>query len=134
VLKNTTNIFKGTDLKNLLKLCSVIETTTGLSAIVIPSIVIQLLFATDVNGITIIISRLAGICLISLGIACWPGEYFSQALRAMFIYNILVAIFFVYIGLSSTLVGILLWPAAILHLGIDILLIRGLLRSKIKSN
>lgn len=121
-------------MKNLLKICSLIEAATGLAVIIIPIIVLQLLFAADVIGITLTISRFAGISLISLGIACWPGEHFSQALRAMFVYNFLVAIFFIYIGLASASVGILLWPVAILHFGLAVLLIRGLLIEKSKPD
>jgi len=117
-------------LKNLLRISSVAEATTGFAAIIIPSIVIQLLFGVEVSGVALTISRLAGIALLSLGIACWPGEHFMQALRAMSLYNLLVAIFFIYIGLSSSFVGILLWPAGILHFGLAVLLIRGLLIGK----
>jgi hypothetical protein len=120
-------------LKNLLRICSVIESTTGLAAIAIPSIVIQLLLGVEVSGAALIISRLAGIALLGLGIACWPTLNTTQAGRAMFVYNLLAAIFFVYIGLSSALVGILLWPVAILHLGLAVLLIRRLLIDKNES-
>lgn len=113
-------------MKNLLVLTSIIESATGFVLIIIPSIAIQLLFGVDATGLALIVSRFSGICLISLGIACWPGQIFNQPLRAMFIYNLLVAIFFIYIGLSSLLVGILLWPVAILHLGFAVLLFRGL--------
>jgi len=51
-------------------------------------------------------------------------------LRAMSLYNLLVAIFFIYIGLSSSFAGILLWPAGILHFGLAVLLIQGLLIGK----
>jgi hypothetical protein len=116
-------------LKNLLRISSVAEATTGFAAIIIPSIVIQLLFGVEVSGVALTISRLAGIALLSLGIACWPGEHFMQAFRAMSLYNLLVAIFFIYIGLSSSFVGILLWPAGILHLALAVLLIGGLFKS-----
>jgi hypothetical protein len=113
-------------LKNLLRFSSIVESTTGIAAIVIPSIVIQLLLGAEATEITIAVSRLAGISLISLGIACWPGEHFTQALRSMSIYNLLVGIFFICIGVMTSLVGILLWPVAILHLGLAVLLLRGL--------
>lgn len=105
---------------------AVAETATGIAAIFIPSIILQILFDIEANEISITITKYAGICLVSLGFACWPRENFSQALRAMFLYNLLVAIFFIYFGLSSSLVGILLWPVAILHIGFAVLLFRGL--------
>jgi hypothetical protein len=117
-------------LKNLLRISSAAEAITGFAAIIIPSRVIQLLFGVEVSGVAPTISRLAGIALLSLGIACWPGEHFMPALRAMSLYNLLVAIFFIYIGLCSSFVGILLWPAGIFHFGIAVLLIWRLFNSK----
>ena len=113
-------------MKNILMFSAVAETATGIAAIFIPSIILHILFDIEANEISITLTRFTGICLGSLGIACWPRENFSQALRAMFLYNLLVAIFFTYIGVTSSLVGILLWPVAILHLGIAVILFRGL--------
>jgi len=120
-------------MKNLLKFCSLTESATGLALISIPSIVLQLLFGEEVYGLALTISRFAGICLISFGIACWPSEQFIQALRSMSIYNLLVAFFFIYIGLNSSLVGILLWPVATIHFVLSVLLIRELQLQKRKS-
>jgi len=119
-------------MKNILKFCSIAEITTSIALIIFPSVVIQLLFGTDVNEIGILITRFAGISLLSFGIVCWPKKEFIHSVWAMFIYNTLAAIFFIYIALDNTFKGILLWPVAVLHFGLGFLLIRGLLENNSK--
>jgi hypothetical protein len=127
-------LFKGKCiLKNILKFCSVSEFTTGFALILIPSIVTELIFSTTADGLTLIVGRFCGIILISFGFACWPGQNFNQSLRAMTLYNLLVTVFFTYIGLNTSSVGILLWPVAILHFGLAVLLIHDLFAGKNKT-
>lgn len=120
-------------MKNILKFCSLSESATGFALIVLPAIVTQLLLGEAASGIAVIISRFTGICLLGLGIACWPGEHFIQAVRGMFLYNILVAILFIYIGLFTGWIGILLWPVAILHFVMAVLLANILIKGQEKS-
>jgi hypothetical protein len=117
-------------LKNILRISSIAESATGIAAIIIPSIVIKLLFGIEVSGATLTISRLAGIALLSLGIACWPTQNTTQAARAMFVYNLIVAAYFSYYGVTSDLIGTILWPVAILHFVFAVLLVRGLFKGK----
>ena len=120
-------------MKNLLKLCSIAETSTALALIFIPAIITQLLIGAELNDIALLLTRFSGICLLSLGIACWPKQETVQASWAMLLYNILVTIFFIYIGLNQTRVGVLLWPGVVLHFVLAVLLIRGLLVEKKSS-
>jgi hypothetical protein len=53
----------------------------------------------------------AGITLIALGIACWPGP----PLVGMLTYSALVTLYLAYAGLAGSLTGVLLWPAVALH-------------------
>jgi hypothetical protein len=53
----------------------------------------------------------AGIALIALGIACWPGP----PLVGMLTYSSLVTLYLGYLVLAGDLTGVLLWPAVILH-------------------
>ena len=62
---------------------------------------------------------MAGIALIALGIACWPGT----PLVGMLIYSAAIALYLAYCGFVGGLSGILLWPAVILHLIVTVLLI-----------
>ncbi len=60
--------------------------------------------------------RVAGICLVSLGLACWPGKTLTRAaLFSMPGYSLLVTACLLYLGIRGELVGPLLWPAVVLH-------------------
>ena len=61
---------------------------------------------------------MAGIALIGLGIACWPGP----PLIGMLTYSATVALYLAYLGLAGGFGGVLLWPAVILHLVLTALL------------
>jgi len=52
-------------MKTLLALAAVSEAATGLVLLVYPSIVVSLLFGSEITGAGIVMSRLAGISLIA---------------------------------------------------------------------
>jgi hypothetical protein len=64
-------------------------------------------------------SRVAGIALLGLGLACWPARDASagqtSALRAMSTYNVLATLYLFALGVRGDWVGSLLWPAAVAH-------------------
>lgn len=109
-------------MKTLLMLTAAIETLTGLTLLVYPPIVVGLLFGSEIAGAGVLISRLAGVSLIALGTACWPGRDMLHAFFGMLIYNALATLYLAYIGLSGS-AGILLWPAVVLHGGLSVLLV-----------
>ena len=60
------------------------EVATGLALVVAPWLVAQLLLGTELSGGAVAVGRVAGIGLLSLGCACWPGnEPTRPALRGM---------------------------------------------------
>jgi hypothetical protein len=99
------------------------EAMTGLALVIAPSLVAQLLLGEALTGLAAPIARVAGIALVGLGVACWPGP----PLAGMLSYSTAVALYLAYLGLVGGLAGILLWPAVALHLAVSILLARGLL-------
>jgi hypothetical protein len=108
-------------MKKLLALAAVSETASGLVLLVYPPIVVHLLFGAETTGAGIIMSRLAGISLIALGIACWPGNMAHRALYGMLTYSMLAMLYLAYVGVIGA-AGILLWPAVAVHAGLSILL------------
>jgi hypothetical protein len=60
-------------MKNVLIFAAVAEAATGLALLVVPLLVGQLLLGQDLTGAAMPVARVAGIALIALGIACWPG-------------------------------------------------------------
>jgi hypothetical protein len=87
------------------------EVATGLALLIVPSLVGQLLFGEELLGVALPVARVAGIALIALGIACWPGP----PLVGMLIYSALVTLYLAYLGFAGGLSGVLLWPVVALH-------------------
>ena len=96
----------------LLAVLAVGETLTGLVLLAYPPIVVKLLFGAEIAGAGIVMSRLAGIALLALGVGCWPG---ATALCGMLTYNALATLYLLYLGICAEWVGLLLWPAVVLH-------------------
>ena len=90
---------------------AIAEAATGLALLIVPSLVGTLLLGAEFAGVTIPVARVAGIALIALGIACWPGP----PLLGMVTYGALVTLYLAYLGFAGGLTGALLWPAVILH-------------------
>ena len=83
----------------------------------------RLLFGADISGIGVVMmSRIAGIALIGLGVACWPGNSAVQQLYGMLAYSTLAMLYLIIVGRGGQ-AGILLWPAVIVHAGLAILLV-----------
>ena len=119
--------------RSVLSVAAVIEAVTGLVIILFPHVLIRLLFNAEVVGVGIVIGRLAGIALISLGLGCWMGRQEASggwALSAMLIYNALVTIYFALVGFGTEFVGMLLWPAAALHAVLTALLAYPLIETR----
>ena len=90
---------------------AVAEAATGLALLIVPSLVGQLLLGEELAGIAIPVARVAGIAVIALGIACWPGT----PLLGMLTYSALVTVYLAYLGFAGGLTGVFLWPAVALH-------------------
>ncbi|PSJ56622.1 hypothetical protein [Pseudaminobacter soli (ex Li et al. 2025)] len=104
------------------------EAATGLALLVVPSIVGQRLLGQELVVIAIPVARVAGIALIGLAVACWPGP----PLPGMLTYGIVVALYLCYVGIFVGLAGFLLWPAVALHAFLSILLCRAWLANEDK--
>jgi hypothetical protein len=99
------------------------EAATGVALIVAPSLVGRLLLGTELSGVDVVVGRVAGISLLSLGFACWPGkEPTRAALCGMATYGLLVTLYLFYLGIRGEWVGPLLWPAVVLHAVLSLVL------------
>jgi hypothetical protein len=98
-------------MKKVLIFAAVAEAATGMALLIVPSLVGQLLLGEDLTGIAIAVARVAGIALIALGVACWPGA----PLVGILTYSALVTLYLAYLGFAGGLTGIFLWPAVALH-------------------
>jgi hypothetical protein len=85
--------------------------------------VIELLFGSRIAGVGVSISRLGGIALIALGVACWGDGNMLRGFFGMLTYGLFAMLFLIYVGASGG-AGILLWPAVAVHATLSAFLIR----------
>lgn len=121
-------------MKKLLMLAAAGEAAVGLVLVVHPPIVVRLLFGTEIAGAGMVMSRIAGIALLALGVACWPGRAMrgraAAALGGMLAYSLLATLYLAYLGFGGEWTGRLLWPAVAVHAVLTVLLARAWLKDR----
>ena len=93
----------------------------------------QLLFGSDLNAVGEATGRISGLVMLCLAAACWPRAASAAELDALMpltALSWLAAAFLIVTGLIGANVGILLWPAAALHLILAVLLTRVWMESR----
>ena len=113
-------------MKKVLIFSAYAEIITGLALLLVPSLVGRFLLGEELTGIAIPVARVAGIALIALGIACWPGP----PLLGMLAYSAVVALYLAYLGFVGGFTGVFLWPAVALHIILTVLLIAASARER----
>jgi hypothetical protein len=116
--------------KNVLALSAAAEAGTGLLLLGWPPIVVRLLFGAEIDGAGVIMSRIAGIALIGLGVCCWPADSAFQPLNGMLTYSTLATLYLGYIGVRGEMAGLLLWPAVVVHVVLVVLLVGARLKKE----
>ena len=111
-------------MKNPLVVAGLCEMATGLTLLIVPSLVGQLLLGEDLTGVAVPVARVTGIALLALGTACWPGP----AVLGISTYSGLVTLYLAYLGIVGQFAGALLWPAVAVHLVLTIVLVLNLAR------
>ena len=111
-------------LRKLLIFTAAAEGGFGLLLVVAPVLIARLLLGTEVSGIAITVGRLVGVGLIALGVGCWPRGDLRIARNVMLTYSTLAMAGLIIVGLRGR-VGVLLWPAVVVHAAIAALLLVG---------
>jgi hypothetical protein len=106
----------------LLIVTALAETVTGLMLLVSPALVVALLLGASLEApAALVVARIAGAALLSLGCACWlarndgPNRAVRGLITAMLLYNSVALAVLANAGASARLVGVLMWPAVALH-------------------
>ena len=108
--------------KKLLIVTALAETATGLMLLVTPQLVIAFLLGASLDAqAALVVARIAGAALLSLGGACWlarddgPSRAGRGLVAAMLLYNGVAVAVLANAGAGAGLVGVLTWPAVALH-------------------
>lgn len=114
-------------MKVLLIITALIEGTTGLLFLLLPSFIVSVLIGVSLDTqVGLIVGRLAGSALLSLSLSCWIARNDVHSLAAigivwaLLLYNVISILLLTYVYLSLNLWGVGLWPAFFLHLALGI--------------
>jgi hypothetical protein len=112
--------------RTLVLLDAGLEMVTGVALIADPNLVSRVLLGVGLSGSGIAVGRVAGLGLLSLGLACWPSgaDATSQTTRALLTYNLFTTLYLGYLRIGGGFAGYLLWPAFVLHALLTLLLAR----------
>ncbi|MEI9973236.1 MAG: hypothetical protein WDO73_15030 [Ignavibacteriota bacterium] len=108
-----------------------IEILVGISFLVAIGGQSNALFGVAPEGVAVLFGRLAGVALIGLGLVCLPSKVTGAepgAGRGLFIFNLVAAIFFVWVAVGTAFHGFMLWPVVMLHAVLTIALAPQVLR------
>jgi hypothetical protein len=109
-------------MKTLLIVTAVVEAATGLALLGLPSLVVSLLLGGSLDTpAALVVARVTGAALLSLGVACWLARNDEKSraavgvVTAMLMYNVAAVAVLAYASIGLGLSGIGLWPAVLLH-------------------
>jgi hypothetical protein len=108
--------------RKLLIMSALVETAAGLTLLFSPPLVAALLLGASLDApAALVVARVAGAALLSLGGACWlarddgPSRAARGLVAAMLLYNCAAIAVLANAAAGARLVGVLMWPAVALH-------------------
>lgn len=108
-------------MKNLLAAAALGEAAFGVFVFIAPGLALGLFFGLEPVASAVIMTRVAGIALVGLGIACYPRGP-QQGRYGLLTYSTLVMLYLIDVGIGGA-AGILLWPGVVVHALLSALLI-----------
>ena len=108
--------------RHLLVVTAFAEAGVGLTLLLSPPLVARVLLGVSLETpAALIVGRIAGAALLSLGAACWlarehePGRARHGLVAAMLLYNSAAGAVLAHAAAGVKLAGVLMWPAVALH-------------------
>ena len=106
----------------LLTIATAVECLAGLALLLAPGAACALLFGEEPDSVGLTIARVAGVALLSLGIACWGarrdvgGAAQTGTLRAITLYNAGAGLLLFGFAATGSTGGMVAWGAGAVHL------------------
>lgn len=107
----------------LLLITALLEVPTGLALLATPSLVVSLLLGTALDSSSgMVVARVAGAAVLSLGLVAWLARNDRNSRAAgglvtgLLFYNAAVAAILIHTDVALGVSGIALWPAVIVHI------------------
>ena len=110
--------------RTLLMIAAVLECLAGVALILMPGITLSVLLGVEAHDDGLMIGRIAGTALLSLGIACWwaradaAGIARAGTLNAITLYNAAAGVLLVVFAATGKAGGTVTALVGILHLGL----------------
>lgn len=118
---------------------AMIEGGAGVALLCLPSAAAVLLLGKPLEApAALTVARIGGAGLLTLGVSCWLARGDSQSLAArglvsaMVIYNLGVTLVLADAGIRFQPVGVVLWPAVVLHTAMAVWCLVSLLNWKVE--
>jgi hypothetical protein len=128
-------------MNTLLIATAAVETATGLALLWLPLLVVSLLLGGSLDTpAALVVARMTGAALLSLGVACWLARNDQQSraatglIAALLLYNVAAVSVLVYASIFLGLTGIGLWPAVVLHAALAVWCIARLRFDRMKQS
>jgi len=119
--------------QKLLIVTALAETGAAVMLLVSPPLVVALLLGASLDApAALVVARVAGAALLSLGCACWlaRNDAVPALVAAMLLYNGVSVAVLAYAAAGARLVGVLTWPAVALHAALAVWCIACLLSGR----
>ena len=122
-------------MRTLLITTALLEAAAGFALAASPSVLVSLLIGAPLDtGPGLVVGRLAGFALLTLGSVCWlrndqQRRVTAGLVAAMLFYNVAAATLLAYARLGLGLSGLGLWPAVALHAALALWCVACLLTS-----
>ena len=113
--------------RTLLIVTALVETPIGLMLLSSPALVVAFLLGASLDApAALVVARIAGAALLSLGCACWltrndgPNRAVRGLVAAMLLYNSVAAAVLINAAAGARLVGVLTKPAVAVHVALAV--------------
>jgi hypothetical protein len=110
----------------LLMATAALEVSAGVALMSAPTAAARLLLGASIDAPGLVVARVAGAALFTIGALCWVvgterrGLLARGVFSALLFYNVAVLVAFAHANLALQLTGIGLWPVVTLHAALGV--------------